>query len=200
MRMISLSILCGKRASRFRALIEKPNSKGRSMLSSYGCSPSAKRGSTRDASRIACGRAAAGYGGTVAEDPWHVRWARAAIRLIRTPSGWIYVHLAATGSGWLNQFDDQGRLIETEQVWWDANRHPIFLDVDLVSGLSSAGLSDEDAKAVAASLLADVTPLQSPPATRFDALKFFATFFPLVLGGWVLAFALLIWIVVTQLL
>jgi hypothetical protein len=136
----------------------------------------------------------------VTDEPQHVRWARAAIRLVRTPSGWIYVHLAATGSGWLNQFDADGRLVETEQVWWDEERHPSYLDVDLASGLASLGLEQKDAQAVAASLRADVAPLQSPPRTRLDAFKFYTTFFPWVLGGWVLAFALLIWILVSRLL
>jgi hypothetical protein len=132
------------------------------------------------------------------EAPQHVRWAQAAIRLVRTPSGWIYVHLAATGSGWLNQFDDRGRLVETEQVWWDEEQHPSFLDVDLASGLASLGLEREDADAVTARLRAAVEPLRSPPASRLDAFKFYATFFPMILGGWVLALALLTWVLVTQ--
>jgi hypothetical protein len=53
----------------------------------------------------------------------------------------------------------QGRLVETEQVWWDEERHPRFLDVDLASGLASLGLEQDYAQAGAASLRANVTPL-----------------------------------------
>jgi hypothetical protein len=136
----------------------------------------------------------------VGEEPHHVLWARAAIRLVRTPTGWIHVHLAATGSGWLNQFDNQGRLVETQQVWWDEERHPSFLDVDLASGLASLGLEREDADTVTAGLRSDVEPLRSPPASHLDALRFYLTFFPLVLGGWALALALLTWVLVTRVL
>jgi hypothetical protein len=62
-------------------------------------------------------------------------WARAAIRLIGTSPGWIQSILGG-GSGWLNQFDSRGRLVEIEQVWWNEERHPSFLDVDLASGLT----------------------------------------------------------------
>jgi hypothetical protein len=134
----------------------------------------------------------------VVDEPWHVRCGRAATRLVRTPSGWIHVHLAQTGSGRLSQFDDQGRLLDTEQVWWDEELHPRFLDVDLTSGLASLGLKREDAEAVTAELRADVEPLRIPPFSRLDTLKFYVTFFPMVVGGWALALALLIWVLVTQ--
>jgi hypothetical protein len=108
------------------------------------------------------------------------------------------VHLAETGSAWLNQFDSQGKLVKTEQVYWDEERHPSFLDVDLASGLASLGLERDEAEGVSAGLRSDVTPLASPPSSRLEALKFYAAFFPLVLGGWVLALALLILVLVTQ--
>jgi hypothetical protein len=136
----------------------------------------------------------------VAEEPQHKRWARAGIRLVRTQRGWIYVHLAQTGSGWLNEFDSQGKLVKTEQVYWDEERHPSFLDVDLPSGLASLGLERDEAQGLSADLLSGVKPLASPPSSRLEAVKFYAAFFPLMLGGWVLALALLIWVVLTQVL
>lgn len=88
---------------------------------------------------------------------------------MKTPSGWIYVHLARTGSGWLNEFAAQG-------------------------------LDDESAAAVAADLRAAVEPLRTPPWSRWSVLAFYLQFFGIFIAGWILAFGLALWIVLSRLL
>lgn len=126
------------------------------------------------------------------------RWPHVAIRLLRTPSGWIHVHLATTETGWLTRFDNQGRYVALEQVWWEIAGQSQLVETSLEEGFVALGLPVEEAREVAASLSAEAKPLStgSHESRWWDAFGFLM-FFPLILGGWVLALALLAWIVLT---
>jgi hypothetical protein len=54
-------------------------------------------------------------------------WPRAAIRVVETPAGFVHIHLVVAGHGHVQQFDREGRWLDSETVtgrraggqpWW----------------------------------------------------------------------------------
>jgi hypothetical protein len=118
-------------------------------------------------------------------------WPHVAMRLVKMPAGFL-VPLLTSGGAFVTKFDEAGRYVEQESVWWDENRHASFLETDLASGLVALGLRSEEADALASELHDQAEPLSHSTSHAQSASSSGRSSFVAVFAGWLVAFGLLI--------
>lgn len=125
-------------------------------------------------------------------------WPRAAIRVVETPAGFVHIHLFVTGSANVEQFDREGRWLESDIVRWkEGGRKEAFEERDLAEVLLAFGVPEAEVAAIAADMRAGAEPLVGSDESSWKnvGLWFFGSF-ALFLGGWILAVVLAVVVLV----
>jgi hypothetical protein len=125
-------------------------------------------------------------------------WPRAAIRLIEVPDAFVHIHLLVTGIARVEQFDREGWLLEAESARWDEGGKTLD-EPPLAEVLSRFGMPSDEAAALAADLRARAEPLARSNGGWWEEVKLWLGLFGLFIGGWIIAVALAIWLLIVLL-
>jgi hypothetical protein len=119
-------------------------------------------------------------------------WPRAAIRVVETPGGFVHIHLVVTGSANVEQFDREGRWLDSEFVRWKERGRQGLEDRDLADVLLAFGVPDAEAAAIAADMRAGAEPLVGSDESWWKNVGLWLGSFAFFLSGWILAVVLAI--------
>jgi hypothetical protein len=123
-------------------------------------------------------------------------WPRAAIRVVETPAGFVHIHLVVIGHGHVQQFDREGRWLDSETVHWTEGGRSALVDRDLADVLLAFGVPEPEAGAIAADMRAEAEPLVGSDESSWKNVGLWLGSFAFFLGGWILAAVLAIVVLV----
>jgi hypothetical protein len=114
-------------------------------------------------------------------------WPRAAIRVLETPAGFVHIHLVVTGTANVEQFDREGRWLDSEIVRWKEGGRQGLAERDLAEVLRAFGVLEAEAGAIAADMQAEAEPLVGPDQPSWKNVGLWLGTFAFFLFGWILA-------------